>query len=227
MFNSKRLPAFSLLEMAIVLAIIGVVVGISLPVLIGHKSIDKRRTTTQHLESVLEALKVFGAHHHRLPCPATKDSQGKSLQSCDAHAIGYVPYKALGISASLTQDGYGHPIHYALDPLYTLPSPGTSPEEEGAIKVLDEKNTSVLDTTQNKCDRIVVVLVAEGEAYGTPSSTAENGNLASDLTFYDYPYALGSFRHNVRWTTRNVVLPHSPSPGLQVPSLQDVDDPNK
>jgi type II secretory pathway pseudopilin PulG len=223
MFNSKRLSAFSLLEMAIVLAIMGVMVGVSLPLLIGNKSVDKRRTTAKHLDLVMEALKVFGTHHHRLPCPATQNSEGKALQSCDAHASGYVPYKALGISASVAHDGYGHPLRYALDPLYTLPNPGSPGDEGGALKVLDEKNTPVLDPTQNKHDRIVVVLVAEGEAYGIPSSAAEHGNLASDLTFYDYPYTLGSFRHSVRWTTRNTVLPQ------QAPSLgfQDIDDPNK
>ncbi len=204
------LQGFSLIEMSLVLAIMGTVAGLSMPLLLEQKSLQKQQRSAQNIEMVLTALGTYAANRHSLPCPASKTSQGEPIactKESTTAAVGYVPYKALGLQEKSNQDGFGHPLRYALDP--------TLSEQEHFIEntdpklfITNENGRNVISTnTQN--DRLAVVIISEGVAYQQPTSTFEMTNTNSTLTFVDAPFSSqksNPFRHRVNWSTRNNLL---------------------
>ncbi|HBN21917.1 MAG TPA: hypothetical protein DD412_01605 [Holosporales bacterium] len=81
--NSKA-QAFSLIEMSLVLAIMGTIAGLSLPMLLEYKSTQKRQHSTKNIDLVLSATGTFAATHQVLPCPASKTSQGEPVACTQA-----------------------------------------------------------------------------------------------------------------------------------------------
>lgn len=69
----RREAGFSLIEVAIVLAIMGLVLGASLTVMrtqMTNRAIDE---TQGRLQVIEDALRAFVARHNRLPCPAVRE----------------------------------------------------------------------------------------------------------------------------------------------------------
>ena len=206
-----RQQGFSLIEMSLVLAIMGTVAGLSIPLLIEQKSTQKRQKTTRNIDLVLTALGTYAAGHQNLPCPASKASKGEPI-TCDKEsleaAVGYVPYKALGLQKQSTKDGFGHGLRYALDPSLS--------EKEHFIKnmgprlfVTNEKGGNVISTRSLANDRLAVVVLSEGTAYQNPQSDFELRNIDTTLSFVDAPFSnqkSAPFRQRVKWSTRNNLL---------------------
>lgn len=110
--------------MSLVLAIMGTIAGLSLPMLLEYKGTQNRQQTTNNIDLVLSATGTFATTHQVLPCPASKTSRGEPV-ACTPNSLnlatGYVPYKALGLRESASKDGFGNPLRYAINPtfLYT------------------------------------------------------------------------------------------------------------
>jgi prepilin-type N-terminal cleavage/methylation domain-containing protein len=113
---------FSLLEMAVVMVIVGLLLG-GLFSAIGDSTQTKRRSdATAQINLVEEALYGFAQANGRLPCPATIASVGQEAPvgggACTA-AHGFVPALALGLQGSInTQslllDPWGSPLRYSV-----------------------------------------------------------------------------------------------------------------
>lgn len=116
----KIYPAFSLIEMGIVLIILGCILSISLPFL--NQSFVQKRTesTRQAFETIALSLGIFLANHKRLPCPATpQDPSQEDFGREDPTRCtmpGFVPYKTLGLSPSSIKDGAQRYITYHVQP---------------------------------------------------------------------------------------------------------------
>lgn len=116
---------FSLLEIAIVLAILGFVLTIGLKSTGAYLSAERRQTTVARLAGVDAALVNFVSLQKRLPCPAAGAlATGAALAgvevvrnangTCTLAALnnGVVPWVTLGISEAEAQDGWGNRISY-------------------------------------------------------------------------------------------------------------------
>lgn len=112
---------FTLVEMAIVLVIVGLLLGGLLMPL--STQVDQQRTSTtqQYLEQIKDALLGYAAANGRLPCPATLASNGlESLVGgvCTNPYNGYLPAVTLGLtpvnSLGLAIDAWNNPIRYAV-----------------------------------------------------------------------------------------------------------------
>ncbi|NOT98305.1 MAG: type II secretion system protein [Sideroxydans sp.] len=113
---------FSLLEMAVVLTIVGVLLAGLLPTL--SSQVEQRRTseTNKQLEEIRQALLGFAISNGRLPCPATSTSNGVEGPSgggaCTNSFNGFVPAVTLGLSNTDPQgfaiDGWSNRIRYAV-----------------------------------------------------------------------------------------------------------------
>ncbi len=138
--HKDRRQAFSLLEMAVVLGIIGVVSGGFLVAVSAQDEQAKINRTISALDSIEEALIAFYQINGRLPCPARKDladsnaafglewnSGGPCLgnpteaQINEVHDgtneevwVGAIPIRTLGLPATLAYDGWGSRLSYAL-----------------------------------------------------------------------------------------------------------------
>lgn len=76
--HSRRAYAygFSLIELAMVLMLVGLLLGATLSVLPAQLANQHHRDTTAKLEEARQALLGFAATNARMPCPATEASQG-------------------------------------------------------------------------------------------------------------------------------------------------------
>ena len=109
-----RSSGFTLLEVAIVLMIVGLLLGSVIQPL-GSRIIERqRKQTVDQLVSIREAIIGFASVNHRLPCPLTN----AAIPSGDCGVEhGYVPAAVLGLSGHYNADGlivdsWGAPILY-------------------------------------------------------------------------------------------------------------------
>jgi prepilin-type N-terminal cleavage/methylation domain-containing protein len=99
---------FTLVEMAIVIVILGVIVSIAataLPPLIASSKIKKTRAL---LEKAEHALQGYSMVHHRLPFAAGAPD---GIETSDLF-VGYIPYRTLGLSTGA--DAWGNVLRYAV-----------------------------------------------------------------------------------------------------------------
>lgn len=126
--TSLKSVGFSLVEMAVVLAIVALLLGGILPTLSSQVGQQRRVETLKYIDDVRNALLGYAVANSRLPCPdttgdgiediaaavTTNDSpiapQSTKKFSCGATA-GKIPYNTLGVSAT---DSYNNKLVYAV-----------------------------------------------------------------------------------------------------------------
>ena len=119
----RKQTGFTLAEVAIVLLIVGLLMGGLLPTLSGQ--IDERHNTdtTKQLNDIRDALIGFALTYGRLPCPASSTSLGQESPVgggiCNLLYNGFVPAATLGLSGTTDSSGFlidswGNRIHYAV-----------------------------------------------------------------------------------------------------------------
>jgi len=145
-----RIAGFSLLELAIVLFILGILlVGVLVPLAVQQEQVQ-RNDTEQALEDIREAIIGFALSENRLPCPdcACPESddadcynetnycsnagiaaadindgfEDRSGDSCDVH-LGNIPWATLGMNG---RDSWGNNYTFQVSPDYTGDPPSTS-----------------------------------------------------------------------------------------------------
>lgn len=120
---------FTLTELAIVLLIVGLLIGGMLMPLGAQDDLRRNAETRKTLDDIQEALLGFAAANGRLPCPATATTKGIEDPAgggdCDVNVGtnsygGFVPAATLGITRTNTDgyavDAWGNPIRYAIYP---------------------------------------------------------------------------------------------------------------
>lgn len=127
--TSLRIPqkGFTLVEMAMVLLIIGLLMGGLIPTLSAQMEAQRVGETRKQLEEIQLALVGYAVANGRLPCPASSTSNGEESfntggsaadGNCSSFYNGYLPAATLGITSvngqSLVADGWGNPIRYAV-----------------------------------------------------------------------------------------------------------------
>ncbi len=153
----------TLVEVAIVLAILGILGGLSLPLLTKQLAIKRVLKTQENQEKVLNSLAIFVLHHGRLPCPAKPSKEGESLKRCDSReqSIGLVPYETLGLSKAEASDGSKRTLTYMVEPALTRTAQlrgdfGYCDAVGTFLQLLNEDHTPVVKNTH---DPIAVVIL--------------------------------------------------------------------
>ncbi len=117
---------FTLIEMAIVLAIMGLLIGMLAPVLGGISENNRAEATSMRLNAIDDAMVVFLRLNGRLPCPAAPDGDPLGLErsacSVDADNDGIVPFRSLGLSQAEARDGYNNYFSYHVARAYADPN---------------------------------------------------------------------------------------------------------
>ena len=118
----RNARGFTLVEIAIVLVIVGMIVALFATITSTLISSQRRQTTVAHLNAVDSALIQFVVQNQRLPCPA--DGQiaagtagagtegARNAGGCVLQARGVVPWVALGMGEQDATDGWGKRITY-------------------------------------------------------------------------------------------------------------------
>lgn len=131
----RRFPAFSLLEIALVLSILGVISAYAIPVLLQTRAAARWRETDAKIEAVMHALASYAQLEQRLPNPA--DPAAAAVGAGDeqiGRATGIIPYRTLGLQASDVKDGFHHWISYSVSQSLTEEPNRTSASVQSALK---------------------------------------------------------------------------------------------
>ena len=111
---------FSLIEVAVVLAILGLVLGSTLFSLSAQFENRSRADTERRLEHARELLLSYALVHGRLPCPAVAsgDEAGGGSAACASSYGGFLPARTIGFqptdSGGFGLDAWGNRIRYAV-----------------------------------------------------------------------------------------------------------------
>jgi prepilin-type N-terminal cleavage/methylation domain-containing protein len=224
---------FSLLEIAIVLVIIGIVLGAGMPSLLRYREQACFKETKERQELITRAIATYVVAHGKLPCPAhpsdKKLAPGTSMERCvdNGQTVGIVPYRTLGLSEMQVKDGFRRYMTYAV-----FAEGANDPENLGGesrfcsikknstLKLLDLTEKPLISDKDDK-DFLAMILISHGPMghgaftggdpdrlkAGNPSKQ-ELVNGDATMTFYDGPYHMGDkpFRNIVKWTTRNNLM---------------------
>ena len=191
--------AFSLVELALVLVVIGLMAVFGLQAFQGTNGQDCLATTQEQLHRIDAALQNFIATNARLPKPARLDlgssspsygyeTQGAITDPLDANyatdvpanvtavsgvLIGAVPHATLGLAASLATDCWGSKFTYAVTNVLTSSNTtaGYPGNAVGAITLIG----GTLASPQLQSSSLSYVIVSHGDdKYGaTPQATAD------------------------------------------------------
>jgi len=117
----KHLSGFTLIELAIILVIVGLLAGGLLLPLTTQLDIAKFQETNKILNQVRESLINYALLNNYLPCPATDQETGSAI-SPPCNIEGFLPWANLGIGR---YDAWGQPIRYRVDANYVshIPNP--------------------------------------------------------------------------------------------------------
>jgi prepilin-type N-terminal cleavage/methylation domain-containing protein len=137
---------FSLVEMAIVLAIVALLLGGLLPTLSGQMEQQHRSETRKQLEEIRAALVGYAASQTppRLPCPAdpTKPTgtTGAGIEDC-TRTVGAIPWATLGTSET---DAWGRRFTYAAPTTFTSTATGFSLSSTSTFSVQAKNGGTVI-----------------------------------------------------------------------------------
>ena len=110
--HAKASAGFSLIELAVVLVIIGLLVGGGIAALTAATDQARRSEAGRQLDHIREALYGFAMSNGRLPCPDTDDPpdgvEDTAAGDC-AEAEGALPWVELGLGR---RDPWGNPLRY-------------------------------------------------------------------------------------------------------------------
>ena len=121
--NRKHLAGFSLVELAIVILIAGILLSAGLSLLSVKLEAAKLDVTQKHQEAVKQALINYLGKYRRLPCPTTVANGGApappppcTSPSGKPSYSGIVPYYELGLDRAAVLDGWENFITYVVSP---------------------------------------------------------------------------------------------------------------
>lgn len=119
---SKRLAGFSLVEMAIVILIAGIMMSAGITLLNAKTAAAQMEATRSHQETIKQALINYLGKYNRLPCPATtstgledRPATPSPVPPCTSYS-GIVPYQILGLERAVALDGWENFIDYVVSP---------------------------------------------------------------------------------------------------------------
>jgi prepilin-type N-terminal cleavage/methylation domain-containing protein len=173
---------FTLVEMAIVLMIVGFILGGLLVTL--SAQVDQRdySQTRQSMEEIRDALMGYALSHGHLPCPAISSTIGAedrvAATGVCTNRVGFLPWAELGVKKS---DNWNHLYRYSVTPAYSN-SPlaiTLSPPTPRDITIQTRNAAGVLVNLSNANDIPAAVISHGKNGYG---STNNEGILMVDTS---------------------------------------------
>ncbi len=212
----RREEGFTLLEMAVVLVIVGLLLGGLLTSLGSMHSSQNDAATRRQLEDIREALIVFAVVNRRLPCPAapaTADTvAGAGLEQapiaggCTGGVNGVLPWATLGLPQA---DAWGRRFTYRVAAGFARTAPAITLASVGDITI---QNRSLVTLAA----QVPVVVVSHGgnaagsrnragvaTASGTDAQQVENAD--GDAIFVSET-ATQTYDDQVTWVPTTLLL---------------------
>lgn len=170
----RRQRAFSLVEMAVVLAIVGLLLAMGMYTLSAQSEQRAREETQRRLEDAREALLGFAVANGRLPCPASGTSAGVEALSganCANPYDGFLPAVTLGFQPvdadGFALDAWNNRIRYAVATQNVVSCAGT-PTQPHFINKTNLKQNGM------SCQPNTTDLIICKSSVASPAPTAGN-----------------------------------------------------
>jgi prepilin-type N-terminal cleavage/methylation domain-containing protein len=194
----KTSTGFSLIEMAVVLLIIGLLIGGFLSPLSSSLTHQKIKLTQQSLEEIKEALLGFAIIYQRLPCPASNEN-GIALNVGDTNCNkeGYLPWADLGVGR---YDAWGKTFRYRVEEEYTNTTTVVLPISTNTLRVKNRQNNYL--TNKSGDSRVVAIIFSYGQ---NGEAEEDNQNTSSKLYMQD-GYIENQFDDVLTWLSRNTLI---------------------
>jgi prepilin-type N-terminal cleavage/methylation domain-containing protein len=198
---------FTLTELAIVLAIVGLLLSSTLFSLSAQVESRYRSDTLRRLDEAKELLLSFALVNGRLPCPgiASGDEAGGGVAPCTAGYAGFLPAKSLGFqptdSAGFGLDAWGNRIRYAVSATEwgAAPARFTRQHASGAEWSMSQKPADLVvcsagpavasaaacdpDTSITNQNTVVAIVLSTGRNGPGTSGANEARNLDANALF--------------------------------------------
>lgn len=187
--NSPIALGFSLVEMAVVLTIVGVLLAGLLPTLSSQVEQQRRNETRKQMEEIKEALIGYAIINGALPCPTTQTDPtnagyGVAAATCTTSITqeGYLPWKTLGLSETdvwgIKRTGTASPwlgyFRYRVEPSFAVPfTLATTSNATLDLQVRDTAGNRLTNTTE----RPVAIFFSTG-----PNKIPDGGNASYEAT---------------------------------------------
>lgn len=233
----RKSGGFTLVEIAMVLMIIGLLLGGLLPTISSQIEQQQRNKTRKQMDEIRDALIGFTLINGRLPCPAdgTTDSNNSGNESTAGSGValtctltkGVLPWKALGTDEA---DGWNRRFTYRVTANYADGADGTAAScsitTGVSFQICSSANLNVLSTSGGStvAANVPAVVVSHGNnglgAYpfngGTQIGTAtgdESENADDDNTFVSKEHVQNGYDDLVIWVSPNTLVNRMVSAG--------------
>lgn len=178
----KQKTGFTLVEMAVVLAIVGLMLGGLLVPISAQMDQKNYSKTQQDMSEIREALIGYGLSHGYLPCPtnsATNGAEERTGTAC-TNRVGFLPWAELGVPKL---DNWGHLYRYSVKPTYADSATKISLSSTGDITLRTRDSTGTLVNLSN-AGAIPAVVVSFGKngVYGFSDDGVQVGNSSTTNT---------------------------------------------
>ena len=200
---------FSLVEMAIVLAIVALLLGGLLPTISSQIEQQRRSEVRKQMDEIQQALIGYAIVNGRLPCPAkptiATGSANAGVADCTL-TTGVIPWATLGTSET---EAWGRRFTYTasssfITSTFTLTSTGTLTVKNAAAGI-------------NIASNIPAVFVSHGaNGFGAYTSQGTQLTVSSDpdeadnsnggTTFVSHDFVQNGFDDMVVWISPNVLM---------------------
>lgn len=192
---------FTLVEMAIVLVIVGLMLGGLMTSLSQTRESTKRSEASTQLEEIEEALYGFAQTYGYLPNPV--NASGVEIVTGTPQRHGFVPAGVLGLKGprngnGLLTDPWNNPLRYSVTTVFSKPTTITM-TANGTLQILDKSGGSVIAST------IPAVVLSEGKNWAISASVDEAENRDADAVFIFAGYSETNFDDMVTWLSTNVL----------------------
>jgi prepilin-type N-terminal cleavage/methylation domain-containing protein len=156
MKNSITCRGFTLVEMAVVLVIVGLLVGGFIGTLSSRIETTRYAETKEDLEDIILAIIGYAYKNGGLPCPDA-DGDGASEINCSAATNGHVPWDTLGLGSG---DPWNNHYEYWLDANFTGPFDlNTNTGAGGQVKTRSPDGTTLIPLASS----VVAVVFSRGK----------------------------------------------------------------
>lgn len=227
----KVTHGFTLIEMAVVLMIIGLLLGSFLVPLSAQMEQKKIRVTQQRLEAIKEALIGFAIMNGYLPCPnltPLEDGKGGN-PPCSSNKEGQIPWIVLGVER---YDAWGRIFHYRIDDEFGKPQDTgfpNPPNTSSGLKVVNIQEESLTNEDINSNSPVVAIIFscgkngkpdAENDDNGTPNNnaTCSNSQKPNNGIYTQDSFVENQFDDILIWLPKTILINRLVASGQWPPS---------
>ena len=177
---AKPTSGFPLVELAVVIAIVGLLLGSLLVPLANQIKGSKINETESELETIRDALLGYAMSNGALPCPyAFADGiDGLPAPLCPDPNVGFLPYTVLQVPPT---DAWGHYYIYAVANVFTTPV-GFTLLSTGNIAVYDRDAAKAeIPLTLNGASGAAAIVLSLGpDGAGAPNNANPTAGISTD-----------------------------------------------